>query len=625
MDNEQKIENMSEENSKFRPKSVTEFLDGKHKFIIPSYQRGYRWSKKEVTDLLEDIYNFSKFSPEKDYYLQPVVVQKSGDEWIVLDGQQRLTTMLILLNRLKNKASDEVIKETPLYEIHYDTRDKTGGVDFINPNCEEDIDSFYIALANKNMNDWFVSNRANVEKFNSVLFYDDDKAVKFIWYIVENEEDLESIKIFNNLNKGKIRLTNSELIKALFILDSERRAKNPNGKSEKYNEIQAFNTDELVYQWNEIENKLQDDNFWLFLANEDYKPSTRIDILFDFLTNNDGKQDPDFSYRKFQNLFDNYELEPSKQNFDPLWNELSVNNFVLAWQQVLRVYHTFLYWYEDYVMYHYIGFLIANRIKPITIYNYCKNLSKDAAILKLRELIRTLVFKNMTAEKVSTYSYSEDPEECRKILFYFNIETCVSQYINSKDEEKKNQSFRFPFDLFKKYHWDLEHVSSQTVNDLKKPNDRETWLGYIPHIHFQFDNKESVEKWNECVEKSNDLIAKVNQRNFEEDFIELYGQIMDLVPDNDSIKDDTLRNLTLLDDRTNRGYGNALFPTKRMKIIEKEKAGIFIPPCTKSMFLKYYTSDDDNNSQWKNTWTREDGTCYMEAIQTIMNDILGED
>ncbi len=257
---------MSEENSNFRPKSVMEFLDENHKFIIPSYQRGYRWSNKEVTDLLEDIYNFSKTSRanDKDYYLQPVVVQKKDDEWIVLDGQQRLTTMLILLNYLKTQTSNDRIKEKPLYEIHYETREKNGGVDFINPHCEEDIDSFYIALANKNIRDWFNKNNANPDKFNSVLFYDDDKTVKFIWYVVENDEDLESIKIFNNLNKGKIRLTNSELIKALFILDSERRANNPNGKSQKYNEVQAFNTDELVYQWNEIENTLQDDNFWLF-------------------------------------------------------------------------------------------------------------------------------------------------------------------------------------------------------------------------------------------------------------------------------------------------------------------------------------------------------------------------
>lgn len=617
---------MSEENPNFRPKSVKEFLDGEHKFIIPSYQRGYRWSNKEVTDLLEDIYNFSKISRanDKDYYLQPVVVQKKDDKWIVLDGQQRLTTMLILLNYLKTQTSNDRIKGNPLYEIHYETREKNGGVDFINPHCEEDIDSFYIALANKNIKDWFEKNNANPDKFNSVLFYDDDKTVKFIWYVVENDEDLESIKIFNNLNKGKIRLTNSELIKALFILDSERRANNPNGKSQKYNEVQAFNTDELVYQWNEIENTLQDDNFWLFLANEDYKPSTRIDILFDFLTNNDGKQDQDFSYRKFQNLFDNYELETSKQSFDPLWKNLSVTNFVLAWQQVLKVYHTFLYWYEDYVMYHYIGFLIANRVRPITIYNECKDLTKNESILKLRDLIRTIVFKNMKSEKVSTYSYSDEPDECRKILFFFNIETCVSQYRNTKEEERKNQSFRFPFDLFKKYHWDLEHVSSQTVNDLKKPKDRETWLGYIPHIRFQFDDQVSLDKWNECVEKSEDLITRIEEKNFEAEFIELYSQIMKLVPNNDSIKDDSLRNLTLLDEHTNRGYGNALFPTKRMIIIEKEKAGVFIPPCTKSMFLKYYTSDDENNSQWKNTWTKEDGTCYMDAIQKIMDDILGE-
>lgn len=48
------------ENENFRPKSITEFLDGKHNFIIPSYQRGYRWNLKEIKDLLLDINSFSQ-------------------------------------------------------------------------------------------------------------------------------------------------------------------------------------------------------------------------------------------------------------------------------------------------------------------------------------------------------------------------------------------------------------------------------------------------------------------------------------------------------------------------------------------------------------------------------------
>ena len=56
----------------------------------------------------------------------------------------------------------------------------------------------------------------------------------------------------------------------------------------------------------------------------------------------------------------------------------------------------------------------------------------------------------------------------------------------------------------------------------------------------------------------------------------------------DFIENDNISNLALLDDETNRGYGNAMFFIKRKKIIENDKQGIFVPICTKNVFLKYY-------------------------------------
>jgi len=55
------------------------------KFFVPSYQRGYRWGPDEVLRLLDDVAG----SGDADYYLQPVVVKAHGDEWELIDGQQR--------------------------------------------------------------------------------------------------------------------------------------------------------------------------------------------------------------------------------------------------------------------------------------------------------------------------------------------------------------------------------------------------------------------------------------------------------------------------------------------------------------------------------------------------------
>src|SRR6185436_9981728 len=63
------------------------------RFYVPAYQRGYRWGKDEVRKLLDDIWE----SRDKSYYLQPVVVKKyDGDEWELVDGQQRLTTLFLI-------------------------------------------------------------------------------------------------------------------------------------------------------------------------------------------------------------------------------------------------------------------------------------------------------------------------------------------------------------------------------------------------------------------------------------------------------------------------------------------------------------------------------------------------
>ena len=120
-------------------KSVKDILG--MKFFIPSYQRGYRWTDQQVTDLLDDIWDFSKKENRNSsefYCLQPLVVKRKNDEdvlkrikekansveevesflkgreWEVIDGQQRLTTIFIILFILEGK-------EEP-YFLSYETR-----------------------------------------------------------------------------------------------------------------------------------------------------------------------------------------------------------------------------------------------------------------------------------------------------------------------------------------------------------------------------------------------------------------------------------------------------------------------------------------------------------------------
>jgi uncharacterized protein with ParB-like and HNH nuclease domain len=602
------------ENPNFRLKAIAEFLDGKHHFFIPSYQRGYRWDQKQVEDLLKDIWDFAKNDEKKksDFYcLQPVVVKENviNNKWIVIDGQQRLTTLLLLLNFLKKSSRTSFVTNSIEYKIQYATRVT---MDFDNPIKDADIDSFHVYQSKKIIEEWFENNDVRISQIEDVLFLnkrsknieDNIPQVKVIWYVTENDNDIDSIKIFNNLNKGKIKLTNAELIKALFILKAQEI------KNEK--KVEELNIHELSYEWNEIENTLQDDRFWYFMANKDYNPATRIDLIFDFLTNKEKKDDDDFAYRKFQNLYD--------KSDDVFWKDKKVENFTEAWKKVKDVYHTFLYWYEDSSLYHYIGYLIYNGIPISTIYNECKDFSKSLTVNKLQNLIGNKLL-NINKKDIDSYNYSENKADCNKLLLFFNIETCVKQQKNQNKEANNRDLityYKFPFDLFKLNNWDIEHVGSQKDNPLKDVKDKIIWLSYIPNIN------SNDERWPRLKSQAALLSNALKEKEKDEGnkFQELYSSIISVIQKNVNDTKDTIDNLALLDSGTNRGYGNALFPTKRQTIIENDTNGVFIPFCTKNLFLKYYSSEDKNNSQWKNSWEDSDRKAYLYAIHNTIDFIL---
>ena len=92
--------------------SNTAILDAKlvgdisGKFVIKSYQRGYRWEDSQVLALLNDIYG----NGSKPYCLQPVVVRRlEEDTFELIDGQQRLTTLLIVTVMLGTNTATTLV------------------------------------------------------------------------------------------------------------------------------------------------------------------------------------------------------------------------------------------------------------------------------------------------------------------------------------------------------------------------------------------------------------------------------------------------------------------------------------------------------------------------------------
>lgn len=84
----------------------TLFSEAGVRYVIPRYQRAYAWEEKEIEQLIDDICDDN--DPKRDYYIGSLIVarRKAGDgvEYEVIDGQQRLTTIYLLLQCLLDEG-----------------------------------------------------------------------------------------------------------------------------------------------------------------------------------------------------------------------------------------------------------------------------------------------------------------------------------------------------------------------------------------------------------------------------------------------------------------------------------------------------------------------------------------
>ena len=541
-------------------------------FYIPSYQRGYKWTPKEVVDLLNDINEFQPRligdTDDKTWYcLQPIVVKKRDEaHFEVIDGQQRLTTIYLILNYLNQDFVED--RRDKLFELDYETRTNTKS--FLNElenqkATYDNIDFYHIHEAYRAISNWFDSKESNFDKgeFRSKFKFNS----KIIWY--ESAED-DSISIFTRINMGKIPLTNAELIKALF-LNSANFDKN---KLDKLRLKQL----EIATEWDSIEHALQNDRFWYFLT-ENKCATNRIEFIFDLMNEEEDASDNYSTFRFFNKKFQ----KKSQENIEKNWKEIKDH------------FQRFSEWFGERDLYHKIGYLICIKVASLKeLYQVSLQSSKSDFKNYLDKLIRDDL-KNISLEELQ---YGD--KHVKKIFLLYNLLTMLN---NSQDNSY------FPFDIYKTENWDIEHITS--VKDAVPEYNRESWLE---------DAKNFIDT-SQCGAKK--LLEKTENCNCNDDleFKQLFEDIVSHF--NSDIDDDDINdisNLSLLDSETNRGYKNAVFPFKRKTIINRDKAGTFIPICTKNVFLKYFSEYPPKIS----FWTQDDREKYEDDIYEVLNNYLGE-
>lgn len=627
-------------------------------FYIPDYQRGYRWTRRQVEDLLNDIFEFSQKENAGIYCLQPLVVIKRSSEeqlldrvhaakdldevkrilngqWEVVDGQQRLTTIRLIL---------EVLRHHRFYEITYQTREDSA--EFLNgittteaeKEAEKNIDFYHIYEAYKKIDEWLKEiDGKQKERFQNVLL----NQVKFIWY--ETQENPK--EVFTRLNIGKISLTNAELIKALLLNKS-------NFGSSDDDKIRLWQQ-EIAMEWDVIEYALQSNEFWLFLnAPGDERP-TRIDYVFDMICRCDmlgckDEKDTSDEFRTFRYFY--HYLAVQKQK------EISLAQAVRTiWEKVREIFQTLQEWFDDMELYHYIGYLICMGRRVDEIYKQWNDSDNKSGFIEkylTEEIKKTIPYKDI---ENTVYEVKQEGSQfkggsktnCRPILLLHNLQTVINQnrILSANAKYKNGVFYKFPFHLYKLEGWDVEHIDSNTENGLDNIQSQREWL---LNAYFGLQDKtlrDQIQKFfkqyaGKAYEQSEDS-AKQTARD--EAFTELKHQIED-VGGNDRLSQNEknkIWNFTLLDSSTNRSYGNAIFPAKRKVIIGKDQGkkfnsstidengqivlgsaenspSAFIPPCTRYVFLKYYNTASFD----PNVWTRNDAEAYKDNIIEVLKNFL---
>ena len=629
-------------------------------FYIPDYQRGYRWTQRQVEDLLNDIFEFSQKDNAGIYCLQPlVVVPRSSDEqpldkahatkvnmqWEVVDGQQRLTTIRLIL---------EVLGRFRFYDITYQTR--RDSAEFLNgittveaagekaeEKAKNNIDFYHIYLAVTVICEWLKEKMDEKKKklFQDILL----NRVKFIWY--ETKEDPK--EVFARLNIGKISLTNAELIKALLLNKS-------NFDSSDDDKIRLWQQ-EIAVEWDVIEYALQSNEFWLFLnAPGDERP-TRIDYVFDMICRCDllkckDEKEPDATdnFRTFRYFY--HYLAVQKQK------EISLAQAVRTiWENVREIFHTLREWFDDMELYHYIGYLIYMGRNVDEIYKQWTgpdNKSGKFGFIEkyLKEEIKKTIpckdIENTVYEVESAQNKGGSKTNCRPILLLHNLQTVINQnrILGANAKYKNGVFYKFPFHLYKSEGWDVEHIDSNTENGLNDIQSQREWL---LNAYFGLQDKayqtlrDQIQEFFKTRKGDEQSADSDKQTVRNEQFVELRRQIEDISDNNrlDQNEKNKIWNFTLLDSSTNRSYGNAIFPAKRRVIIGKDQgkrfslptideneeivlgsaengSSSFIPPCTRYVFLKYYnTASFDPNA-----WTKDDAETYKNNIKEILKDFL---
>lgn len=651
-----------------------------NRFVIPNYQRGYRWGKKEVTKLLEDLYNAYLSNRDKGeiekkkYCLQPVVVVKGKvnadklyvkdsaseteeynvNEWIVVDGQQRLTTLYLLLligqkmnhrrqiyqirfdsranttkilskweERMYDKQRDfEQIKTLTEYEREeqFDTNvdEDTNIVD-----CEEKVglDYYYLRDAVVTIKEWFwgAENRTKKDDFPYFAGYILRNTI-MLWYESDRSKEEDQVKLFCRINTGKIPLTVSELIKAYILkLDKEKIEEKIRGNSDNNRNLDRYDLEKIVREefvkeqrtngekWDTIERKLSDDAFFGFINSGEVKYESRMDFLFHIiyliLKQEEDQQNNQSDQQEvlIQDILDsNKAILPSDEEVFEYFERKIIEDHGAdtVWKRINDCYDLFEEWYRNSVTFHKIGFIVLCKMKSARVLKalYLLHRNNRAGKQSFQEKTLNLVMKAIIKQELT-----KKVDRVEKILSIDDLVYCDED----KDEKHKNEIklILILFNVLSAMRSPDYRFSFERVQPLKDVS--------IEHVFPQTPDWEALTKEG----KTSGIVSELKREcnvigkgdNIEispEDSADKFenwwnNKLLGLFGYDDKAIIQHIGNLAIVSKNINSRLSNKMFSGKQETIRQCDKNGEYIPLCTHNVFLKYYSIVDEKKDSLK--------------------------
>lgn len=559
------------------------------KFHIPSYQRGYKWASKDDNDpvpiLLNDLINAYSNSPKKNYYLQYITVTKRDKMLEVIDGQQRLTTLSIMLSVFHLMLEDEAnlaenklhyairpqifenyiyIKEKFLNFLQQDwVREK--GIDFDNIQINGQ-DVFYLHSASKKIKS-FLNNlkTENGLEYFQKLFHFFLENVMIIVNIVESH--IPGEKIFRNLNSKRLILTEVDLVKGL-LLTKVARVQETNGKKKHFREIMEIRSS-LGRKWDEMyvfANEPKFKSFFFIEGNGFYSLLELLAIRRGYKTSSDEKHYP---------LFNFYNTE--------------VKNIHNIFAELILLFEILKDWYQNDEIYNLLGF--AFTFKPATFKaNFIiENVKANKTQLK-NKLLRIRNEKLKTSPE--SLKYGENNPDIKNVLLALNV------------FPENAQNFRFDFYNFIKHDWTLEHIFPQS------PEGKEGILSYEQKnvIFEMLGGKANIEE--NIIE-----ILEKTERSDEEKKV-YYDALKSIGPLNE------IGNMCFLSRGINASVGCGFFDEKRSALLNHLRKGEYVPLHSLDVFSKTILAENPGNLL---AWDRNDISNHTEYITDRITKLKAEE